>query len=263
MRIPLFLLLAAMSGLEAPQAGAAKKETRLFEMRIYHAAPGKLDALHARFRDHTLQLFEKHGMTNIGYWVPADNSENKLIYVLAFSDRPARDKAFKSFGADAAWQKAFKESEKDGKLVTKIENVFLTATDYSPAVKPGKDGERAFELRTYTASKGNLDNLNARFRDHTLKLFEKHGMTNVAYWVLAKDQKGAQSPWKEQADATLIYMLAHKSADAAKKSFEEFRNDPDWIKARKNSEEKAGGSLTIKDGVKSQFLKATDYSPIK
>jgi hypothetical protein len=263
MRIPLFLLLAVTGGLVAPRAAADEKETRLFEMRIYYAAPGKLDALHARFRDHTVKLFEKHGMTNIGYWVPADNPDQKLIYVLAFPDRAARDKAFKTFGSDPAWQKAYKESEKDGKLVTKIENVFLTATDYSPAVKPGKDGERVFELRTYTASKGNLDNLNARFRDHTLKLFEKHGMTNVAYWVLAKDQKGGQSPWKEQADATLIYLLAHKSADAAKKSFEEFRNDPDWVKARKTSEEKAGGSLTIKDGVKSVFLKPTDYSPIK
>jgi hypothetical protein len=259
----LFLSLAASSGLTASQAGAGEKETRLFEMRIYYAAPGKLDALHARFRDHTLKLFEKHGMTNIGYWVPIDNPDNKLIYVLAFPDREAREKAFKSFGADPDWQKAYKDSEKDGKLVTKIEYLFLTATDYSPAVKPAKDSERVFELRTYTASKGNLDNLNARFRDHTLKLFEKHGMTNVAYWVLAKDQKGSKSPLKEQADVTLIYMLAHKSTDAAKKSFDAFRNDPAWQSARKASEEKGGGSLTVKDGVKSLFMKATDYSPMK
>jgi len=88
-------------------------------------------------------------------------------------------------------------------------------------------------------------------------------MTNVAYWVLAKDQKGAQSPWNEQADATLIYLLAHKCTESAKKSFDAFRKDPDWESARKSSEEKAGGSLTVKDGVKSQFLKATDYSPVK
>ena len=263
MRMLLFSLIAATSGLTALQARAGEKDTRMFEMRIYYAAPGKLDALHARFRDHTLKLFEKHGMTNIGYWVPVDNPDNKLIYVLAFPDRDARDKAFKSFGADPAWQKAFKDSEKDGKLVTKIENVFLTATDYSPAIKTAKEGERVFELRTYTASKGNLDNLNARFRDHTLKLFEKHGMTNVAYWVLAKDQKGAQSPLKDQADATLIYLLAHENADAAKKSFDKFRNDPAWVKARQASEEKAGGPLTVKDGVKSLFVKATDYSPTK
>jgi hypothetical protein len=259
----LFLLLVAGGVVTVPEAVAAEKETRLFELRIYYAAPGKLDALHARFRDHTLKLFEKHGMTNIGYWVPIDNADNKLIYVLAFPDRDARDKAFKSFGADPDWQKAYKESEKDGKLVTKLENVFLSATDYSPAVKAAKDGERVFELRTYTASKGNLENLNARFRDHTLKLFEKHGMTNVAYWVLVKEQKGAQSPLKEHADATLIYLLAHKNREVAKKSFDAFRSDPAWQSALKASEEKAGGPLTVKDGVKSLFMKATDYSPVK
>src|SRR5262249_7456746 len=183
--------------------------------------------------------------------------------VIAFPDRKARDKSFGTFLVDPDWQKAYKESEKDGKLVNKIENAFLTATDYSPAIKAGKDGERIFELRTYTASTGNLDNLNPRFRDQQRKLFEKQGMTNLAYWTLVADQKGASSPWKEQTDSTLIYMLGHASADAAKKSFDEFRKDPAWIEARKASEEKGGGSLTTKDGVKSVFLKATDYSPIK
>src|SRR5262249_41637871 len=145
--------------------------------------------------------------------------------------------------------------EKDGKLVSKVDSLLLNATDYSPPIKPVAGPERVFELRTYTASPGNLANLNARFRDHTLKLFEKHGMTNFAYWVPIKDQKNA--------DVTLIYMLAHKSEDAAKASFKAFREDPDWVKAREESEKKAGGSLTAKDGVKSQFLKATDYSPTK
>src|SRR5258708_10891338 len=98
MRMFLILLLVAVGGITTPKIGAAEKDTRLFEMRIYYAAPGKLDALHARFRDHTLKLFEKHGMTNIGYWVPVDNTDNKLIYILAFPDREAREKAFKAFG---------------------------------------------------------------------------------------------------------------------------------------------------------------------
>jgi NIPSNAP len=237
-------------------ARAADKEERVYEMRIYYAAPGKLEALNARFRDHTLKLFEKHGITNVGYWVPIDNKDNKLIYLLSYPSREARDKAWKAFVADPEWQKAFKESEKDGKLVAKSENPFLVPTDYSPAVKPSKDGDRVFELRTYTATKGNLDALNARFRDHTLKLFEKHGMTNLWYFTLMKDQKGA--------DETLVYFLAHKSVDAAKASFDSFRKDPDWVKARTASEEKAGGSLTVKEGgVKSEFLKPTDYSPLK
>jgi hypothetical protein len=251
------VLLSALVLLAAsPVRGADKdKDTRVYEMRTYYAAPGKLDALHARFRDHTVKLFEKHGMTNVGYWVPVDNPDNKLIYILAYPSREVRENSWKEFFADPDWQKAQKESEVNGKLVAKVDNVFLTATDYSPEIKPAKGEDRVFELRVYTATKGNLDALNDRFRQHTLKLFDKHGMTNVGYWVPMKDQKGA--------DDTLIYIVAHKSADAAKASWDAFRKDPDWLAARRASEEKVGGSLTVKDGVKSTYMKATDYSPIK
>src|SRR5262245_22619482 len=138
-------------------ATAADKDTRCFEMRVYYAAPGKLDELHARFRDHTCKLFEKHGMVNVGYWVPVDNTENKLVYVLAYPSRAAREKSWKAFMADPDWQKAWKDSEKNGKLVAKAESHFMEATDYSPAIKAAvASPERAFELRTYTASAGNL-----------------------------------------------------------------------------------------------------------
>jgi hypothetical protein len=233
-------------------AVAADKEKTVYELRTYYAAAGKLEALHARFRDHTIKLFVKHGMTNVGYWVPVDNPDSKLIYLLGHPSREAAAKAWQGFIADPEWKKVQKETEANGKIVAKIETVFLTATDYSPAIKPVPAGGRVFELRTYTAAPGKLDNLNARFRNHTMKLFEKHGITNVGYWVPTKDQKGA--------DNTLIYMLAHNSVDAAKASFDAFRKDPAWVAARKASEEKAGGSLTVKDGVKSVFLKATDYS---
>ena len=71
------------------------------------------------------------------------------------------------------------------------------------------------------------------------------------------------TPDQKDADHTLVYLLAHASTDAAQKSFDTFRADPEWIAAKKASEEKGGGSLTVKDGVKSVFLKATDYSPTK
>ena len=251
------LLVLALSCFLAvlPRSVAANNEERVYEMRTYYAAPGKLDALNARFRDHTSQLFEKHDMTNVGYWTPVDNSENKLIYILSFPNPKAREQSWKAFMADPDWNKARKESEVNGRLVTRVESLLLTATDYSPQVKAGKDGERVFELRVYAVTPGKLDNLNARFRDHTCKLFEKHGMTNVGYWVPVKGQK--------EAGETLVYILAHKSVAAAKTSFDSFRKDPDWIAARKESEDKAGGSLTVKDGVKSTFLKATDYSPLR
>ena len=133
----------------------------------------------------------------------------------------------------------------------------LTAT----ATSASAADSRVFELRVYYAAEGKLDALHARFRDHTTALFAKHGMTNVAYWNLTADQKGASS--RLAADNTLIYLLAHKSEAAAKASFDAFRADPDWIAAKAASEKKAGGSLTISGGVKSEFLKPTDYSFVK
>jgi hypothetical protein len=237
-------------------AAGPARDTRCYEMRTYTAAPGKVDELSARFRNHTCRLFEKHGMTNIGYWMPLENPDGKLIYLLAYPSREARDQSWKAFTADPDWQAAVKASEANGKLVAKVESVFLSATDYSPEIKPGAGTEpHVFELRTYTAAAGRLDALNARFRDHTVKLFTRHGITNVGYWTPMKDQKGAED--------TLIYLLAHKSKDAAAESFKAFGQDPDWVAARKASEEKAGGGLTISNGVKSQFLQATDYSPLR
>jgi hypothetical protein len=248
--------LAALFAMTA-ESPAADKPARLYEMRVYYASPGKLDALNARFRNHTLKLFEKHGIENVAYFVPTgDNKDEKLVYFLSYPDKAAREKAWKEFQADEEWKKAKAESEKDGGLVKKVEIKYLTATEYSPLLKIEKPGDRVFELRTYTCTKGNLPGLDARFKDHTIKLFEKHGMSNLVYWHLAAGEK--------EADKTLVYLLAHKSADAAKKSFDAFRMDPDWVAARKASEEKGGGSLTeAKGGVVSEFLKPTDYSPLK
>ena len=173
----------------ASMAFADEPTKRVYEMRTYYAAEGKLDALNARFRDHTVKLFEKHGIANVGYFMPTENSERKLIYWLSYPSRDAAKASWKAFMADPDWQKAYKASEVDGKLVAKVESVFMTAADYSPEIKPADAGKRVFELRVYTASEGNLDRLHARFRNHTVKLFEKHGMTNVAYWKIEKDHK--------------------------------------------------------------------------
>jgi hypothetical protein len=247
--------LAAIMFTAAIPAFAADRDTRVFEMRTYHAAPGKLDALNARFREHTTALFEKHGIANIGYWVPVENADNLLIYFVAYPTREAGKTAWKEFMADPDWQKAYKASETGGPLVTKVDSVFMNATDFSNALKPSAAGDRLFELRTYTTPAGKLPDLHARFRDHTIALFEKHGMTNLIYWQLLPDQPGA--------DTNLTYLLAHKDAAAAKASWDAFRTDPDWIAAKKASEDKAGGSLTVPDGVKSIYMKATDYSPIR
>jgi uncharacterized protein (DUF1330 family) len=118
----------------APSPSLAK-DSRCFELRTYYAAPGKLEELHARFRNHTIRLFKKHGMKIVGFWGPtdkADGAEEKLVYILAFPSRAARDKAFDSFRKDPEWEAVKAASEKNGKLTEKIDSVFLMASDYSP-----------------------------------------------------------------------------------------------------------------------------------
>lgn len=125
-------VICAMSAIPAA-AEDKKPEQRVFEMRTYYANPGKMNALHARFRDHTCKLFEKHGMTLVGFWSPIDPkvAEQKMVYILAFPSKEAADKAWKAFREDPAWLKAKAESEKDGVLVSKVESVYLNPTDYS------------------------------------------------------------------------------------------------------------------------------------
>lgn len=107
---------------------------RVYELRTYHTLPGRLPALEKRFREHTTKIFEKHGMKNVGYWVPQDApaSENTLIYVLSYESREAAKKAWQDFRNDPNWKAAQKASEADGKIVEKVESVYMSPTDYSP-----------------------------------------------------------------------------------------------------------------------------------
>lgn len=112
-----------------------RPEPRFFELRTYTATPGKMDALLARFRNHTLRLFERHGMTNIGYWtmVSGDNAERTLVYILAYPSQEAREASWKAFQADPEWQAAAKESQKDGiRLAEQMVSRYMRPTDFSP-----------------------------------------------------------------------------------------------------------------------------------
>lgn len=121
-------------GLSASAAEPGVDGARVFELRTYTAAPGKLEELHRRFREHTLKFFERHGMVNIGYWSPqaAPASRNTIVYLLAHESKAAADKSWAAFSADPKWQKVKRASETNGSLVTKVESVFLDPTDYSP-----------------------------------------------------------------------------------------------------------------------------------
>ena len=105
----------------------------IYELRIYEAAPGKMAALQARFRDHTLEIFERHGIKNVGYWTASVGDWNdKLIYIVAFEDEGQRARAWASFRDDPEWQQVRAASEVDGPLTTRITNALWAPTDFSP-----------------------------------------------------------------------------------------------------------------------------------
>jgi len=264
-KLPHLPLMAALTtGLASLLSGACQAEdqpAQLFELRIYHAAEGRCEDMLARFRDHTVELFARHGMGNVGYWVPVEGAAgagSTLYYVLSFPDREAREGAWEAFLADPEWLEVKAATEADGKIVDRIESFLMAPTDFSPDLSSFDNPEgkpRVFELRTYTTTEGKLPALLSRFRDHTVDLFARHGMTNLPYWTLLEDQEGAAQ--------TLIYLLAHDSQEAAAASFAAFRSDPAWLAARAASEERAGGSLTVEGGVESLFLGPVDFSPVR
>ena len=124
-------LFAAVSLTLAADETKKEEASPVYELRTYTCNPGKLPDLHKRFRDHTMRLFEKHGMKNIGYWVPTDKPET-LIYIVEHKSRDAAKQSWKAFIDDPEWKEVYKESHKNGVLVKKVESVYMTPTDYSP-----------------------------------------------------------------------------------------------------------------------------------
>jgi hypothetical protein len=109
----------------------------VFELRVYHAAPGKLADLHTRFREHTMKIFERHGMKNVAYWAPMDEPDksNTLIYILQHPSREVAAANWKSFQEDPEWMSVRDKSEANGKLVEKVDSTFMTLTDFSPPLR--------------------------------------------------------------------------------------------------------------------------------
>ncbi len=104
----------------------------IYELRVYAAVTGKLDAVNARFRDHTLKLLEKHGATNVGYWTYEVGNSDELVYILGFPNAEARMRTWADFRNDPEWQRVKAETEADGPIVAKVKNRLLSPTDYSP-----------------------------------------------------------------------------------------------------------------------------------
>ncbi|MBI3865655.1 MAG: NIPSNAP family protein [Planctomycetia bacterium] len=132
-------LLCGAVGVLSYSAGYSRaeiqKESRLYELRTYTTEPGRLPALNARFKNHTMRLFEKHGMKNVMYWIPTDEKlkDNTLIYVVSHANMDAAKKSWSEFISDPEWKAVAAESEKDGKILSKRpDSVYMTLADYSP-----------------------------------------------------------------------------------------------------------------------------------
>ncbi|MBI1359417.1 MAG: NIPSNAP family protein [Alphaproteobacteria bacterium] len=254
------VLLSACTTTDTVETVAAPKapDIGLYELRIYAAADGKMDALNARVRDHEIPLFRKHGMTPIAFFTPVVEpgkpADNRLFYIMGYKDRAARDAAWMDFAKDQEWAKAYRASQADGALTTSIATTLYTPTAYSPKLNlaPAKS-PRIFEVRTYHANPGKLEYLHERFRDHTLDIFAKHGMTSVLYWRPEPGQAGMED--------RMTYLLAFPSVAARNEDWKAFSSDSEWVRVAADSNK--DGPLLTQNGVVSVLLKPTAYSPLK
>ncbi|MBX7104699.1 MAG: NIPSNAP family protein [Gemmataceae bacterium] len=259
-----------------PAAHAAEKDSRVFEIRVYNSAPGRQADVNKLIATSGVKFMAKHQIEFLGAWVPADAKDERVITLVAHKDKAAAVKNWAAFREDEGWKSELAAASTQGKAVAGFTQLFLTPTDFSPAIKPANVGNRVFELRTYEAAPGKLAGLDSRFRDHTLKLFDKHGMTNIAYFHFAPGEKTTTAEMHKSlapmgktasesavpaTETGLVYFITHPSAEAMKANFGKFVADDAWKQARAASER--DGSLTAKNGVISLLLKPTDYSPWK
>ena len=128
------LFFSPMLSAEGGNPQTPKDSTAVYELRVYHAAPGKMPDLLTRFRDHTIKFFEQHGIESVAYWSPLDEPEkdNTLIYIVRHPSRQAAEANWKSFRDDPNWQSVRDKSEANGKLVERVDSTFMALTDFSP-----------------------------------------------------------------------------------------------------------------------------------
>jgi len=215
----------------------------IYENRIYTAVPGKLPAINARFADITIDYFNQYDIGMMGFWNDEIGTSNQLTYILTFDDMADREKKWAAFRADKARVAAFAETEVGGPLVAKVYNTIMEATPYSPEPQLSSNVQ---ELRVYDAMPGKLPALHDRFSNHTMHLFEKHGIENVAYWTEAVGTSNR-----------LVYMLGYPSVGDREKGWAAFGADQEWQKARTESEK--DGPLVRES--RHSIMRPTAYSP--
>lgn len=215
----------------------------LYELRRYTVVPGRLPALNDRFAKHTMGFFKKHGIGMLGFWTDEIGTSNQLTYILTFDSMADREAKWRAFQADPGWQQVRAETEASGTIVAQVHNTLMRLTPYSPQPQIRSNVQ---ELRIYDAMPGKLPALHDRFAKHTMGLFAKHGMANIAYWV---DEVGTSN--------RLTYMLGYPDLGAREKSWAAFMADPAWQQAREESE-RDGALVRVS---RHSILRLTPYSP--
>ena len=175
--------------------------------------------LHARFRDHTMKLFEKHGIENIIYWTLAEDfkdesKDNTLVYILAHKSKEAADASWKSFREDPDWQAVAAKSEENGKLLAKPPvSVFLNQTDFNPDDEPinakSDKPARLFELRRYNDGEARVPGTVNRFKTWEAELFRKSGIETLGFWTT-------------DDNSAFVYLLGHKDRVTADRNWQGF-----------------------------------------
>jgi len=203
----------------AAQPTDGKQPPKIYELRIYVTNPGKLPDLHARFREHTMKLFEKHGMENVIYWTLTEDFRtetkvNTLVYLLAHKNKEAADASWQSFRADPEWQAVVAKSEENGRLTASPPvSIYMNPTDFHPgewAVNAKSDKPaRLFELRTYNDGEARVPATVGRFRDWEAQMFRDSGMETLGFWTKADN-------------SAFVYLLGHKDRETADKNWPTF-----------------------------------------
>jgi hypothetical protein len=216
----------------------------IHELRLYITVPGRLPALNDRFANHTLGFFKKHGIGVLGFWTDDIGASNKLTYILSFESLADREKKWSAFGTDEGWHQVRSQTEASGPIVAQVLNSFMRLTPYSPQQPSIRSNIQ--ELRIYDAMPGKLPALHDRFAKHTMGLFSKHGIENIAYWV---DEVGTSN--------RLTYLLGYPDLGAREKGWNAFQADPAWQQARAESE-RDGALVRLS---RHSIMRPTSYSP--
>jgi NIPSNAP len=262
LRLSLFAAVCtAMCSFTLAQVESVKKDGKLYELRFYTTNPGKLPDLHARFRDHTMKLFEKHGIENIIYWTVSegdaksnDDVDNLLVYIVAHKDESAKDASWAAFRADPEWKAIAAKSEEKGKILAKPPRaIFMRETEFSAADEPvnkaASTSPRLWELRQYNDGPERVPFTVDRFGSGESEIFTKHGMQTVKFWT-ATDK------------SAFIYLLAHQDKAASDASWKGFKSEfPAFMK--KYRDEHPNLPAGRGNGNEVRFLVPTDYSPRK